>query len=468
MTALRAGAATDTGLVRKSNQDSLLALTTVFAVADGMGGHAGGEVASRVAVEVLRETLGDPHGPLANSEVLLAAIQQANRTIFDRSATDPDLRGMGTTVTVAALVWSDGEERVAVANVGDSRTYVLSANELTQLTLDHSVPEELVREGQLDPSEVDTHPQRHILTRALGVLPEIDIDLWELLPWAGDRLLLCSDGLVREVSDDQIAAVLRRLADPAEAAQELVARARASGGSDNITVVIVDVIDDDDRALVASRALQGAHEDDGSPHAGPSAAPVGPAGGPAGTGAPETVTARLDPGRAATGVTVPGAVGRPAFAGLPPPPRRRRVTWRVALFVTVILLVLAGAAGAVVLAARGSYFVTFGASGSGSLTAGSPLADPGARPLIIEQGRPGGLLWFQPTLAERTQVLSSQVLPAHFADLLKGKEVGSLSEARAYVQSLRDEAARAGERTTEPTPSSVPANGPTTTTQSGP
>jgi len=136
---------------------------------------------------------------------------------------------------VAAVVVTDGEERIAVANVGDSRAYVFAHGDLTQLTEDHSVAEELVRQGQISPDEVDTHPQRHILTRALGIFPEVEVDVWEVLPYVGDRLLLCSDGLVREIADDQIASVLRRLSDPSQAAQDLVARARAAGGSDNIT-----------------------------------------------------------------------------------------------------------------------------------------------------------------------------------------------------------------------------------------
>jgi len=440
VTGLRWGSATDVGLVRRTNQDHLLTVADLFAVADGMGGHAGGEVASRLAVEALQGAFGDGRDSPPASADLLEAMRTANRAVFEQAQADPDLRGMGTTMTAAALVVEDGEDRLAVANVGDSRAYVLSAGELTQLTEDHSVAEELVRQGQLHPTEVDVHPQRHILTRALGIQPEVDVDLWEVLPYLGDRLLLCSDGLVREMTDDQIAAVLRRLADPGEAAKELVARARANGGSDNISVVVVDVVDDDNRALTASAAVAADTETRATPptvvHEDADAendAPPPPATFP--TLAPRTP---------------PAAV----------PPRRRRLTGRVLVFVVLILLVFASAALAVVAYARGSYYVALGppvgAAGA------SPLAGPDARPLVIYQGRPGGLLWFQPTLSERTTVLSSEVLPSHLPDLAKGKIVASRSAAERYVANLRDEAARAGGTT----PVTQPPGATTTTARS--
>ena len=409
MTVLRWGSATDTGLVRRNNQDNLLVTDSLFAVADGMGGHVGGEVASKIAVDALGGAF-DASGPRVGED-LAAAVRAANHAVFERAQAEPDLRGMGTTMTAAALVTVDGEERLAIANVGDSRAYVFAHGDLTQLTEDHSVAEELVRQGQLDPAEVDTHPQRHILTRAMGIQPEVEVDLWEVLPFAGDRVLLCSDGLVREVTDDQIASVLRRLGDPTEAAQELVAKARAGGGSDNITVVIVDVVDDDDRALKASAAVG------------------------------------ADPGLAATSVQAdpefeaPGDGAHGTFPVVADVPRRRRVTLRVVLFILLLGALLGGAAVAVVTYARASYYVGLGPAASAPP---SPLNSGSAQPLEIFQGRPGGVLFFKPSLAERTQVLSNQVLPVHLPDLQRGKVEPSLGAARQYVQNLFDEAARAG------------------------
>ena len=461
MTVLRSGTATDAGLVRHNNQDRSLVTDPLVAVADGMGGHAGGEVASQLAVTALQEAFlagPEPH----TSQDLIAAVARANETVFERAQADPSLRGMGTTLTAAALVVSDGEERIAIANVGDSRTYVFSQGEMTQLTEDHSVAEELVRQGQIRPEEVDTHPQRHILTRAIGIYPGVDTDLWEVLPFAGDRLVLCSDGLVREVTDEQIAAVLRRLADPTEAATELVARARAAGGSDNITVVVVNIVDDDDRALTASRAID-ATGVSSTGAAGPttSAGATGPTGststgatGPTGstsTGAtgsgstgdrgPERGALPLPPG--ATDGRGEEAVAISAYAPaagepVPPLPRRpRRVTVRLIGFVLVIVLVFAGGAIAVVTYARDSYYVGLGSPG--------PAQPPAsARPLVIYKGRPGGLLWFKPTLAQRTQVLSTQVLPSRLPDLQKGRQEPNLAAARSVCRQPRTGGGRRG------------------------
>ena len=421
-TVLRAGAATDTGLVRRNNQDHLLVDETLFAVADGMGGHAAGEVASQVAIEALRGAFADSGGRPSGDD-LVAAVHRANAAIFARAEADASLRGMGTTLTAAAVVTTDGEERLAIANVGDSRAYVFAHGDLTQLTEDHSVAEELLRTGQITPDEVDRHPQRHILTRALGIFPEVDVDLWEVLPYPGDRVLLCSDGLVREVTDDQIAAVLRRMADPGQAATELVARARSAGGSDNITVVVVDVVADDGRARAASDAVG---RDGGQ--AAPSIEP---------TGAGSDGVRGHD--------SVPHAASR--HAPVATPPRRRRLTARAVAFVAVLAVVLAGGAWALVTYARDSYFVTLGTPGA---VTPSPLAGPKSQALVIEKGRPGGLLWFHPTFVERTTVLSDEVLPSHLADLRKGRVEPSLAAARAFVANLVQEAAQSAPSTTLP------------------
>src|SRR4051794_788243 len=262
MTALAYGFATDVGVVRANNEDTLLVEDNLFAVADGMGGHAAGEVASLAAVEALRAAFGQQPHTVGG---LIEAVRIANSAVWDRAAEDTSLRGMGTTVTVVALVQEDGEDHVAIANVGDSRAYLFRDGELGMLTDDHSVAEQLVREGRLTPEEAAVHPQRHVLTRVLGMGPEVDVDCYPILPYRGDRFLLCSDGLINEVSESQIASVLRRLADPAEAARELVAMAKESGGHDNITVVVVDVVDDDDRAGVASAAIAG---EEGTSHTG--------------------------------------------------------------------------------------------------------------------------------------------------------------------------------------------------------
>ena len=260
MTTLRGGAATDVGRVRQINEDRYLCdeSGSLFAVADGVGGHQAGEVAAQTAVETLQETFTDP-----TIEGLSSAVQQASEAVWRLAQTASEKRGMGTTLTALALVVQDGDEQLGLANVGDSRAYLLQHGQLEQVTEDHSLVEEMVREGKLTRQEAAVHPQRSIITRALGMEPQIEVDVWQLIPYRGDRLLLCSDGLTNELSDERIAATLRQLADPTDAARDLVRQARAEGGGDNITVVVIDVVDDDDRAERASAAL--AADDDGPP-----------------------------------------------------------------------------------------------------------------------------------------------------------------------------------------------------------
>ncbi|HWW54872.1 MAG TPA: Stp1/IreP family PP2C-type Ser/Thr phosphatase [Acidimicrobiales bacterium] len=448
MTTLRAAGATDTGRVRRSNQDQVLVTDSLYAVADGMGGHNAGEVASLVAVEALRASFeaalsptsdgdGDAATDVPSAEDLREAVRAANRAVFERSVSTEDLRGMGTTLTTVALVQADGEQRLAVANVGDSRAYVFAQGELTQLTEDHSVPEELVRQGQLDPEEVSNHPQRHILTRALGINADVEVDLWEILPFTGDRLLLCSDGLCRELTDDQISAVLRRLEDPAEVTKELVTRARASGGADNISVVLIDVVDDDDRSKVASAAL---------------------ASDPPVRTAAEVIS---DPEAEETGTPAPpSGPDEPPVAPVPVA-RGRRLTLRVVGFVLVLIVILGAAAGAVGVYARHTYYVGL----SRNAAAGTSNAPATGTSLVIYKGRPGGLLWFQPTVAERPNVTTDDVLPSRLADLRAGKIEPTLAAAHAYLGNLVSEAASVHHPTTLPP---LPATPGATTTSSVP
>jgi PPM family protein phosphatase len=228
---------TDTGNVRTSNQDQLLAEGDLVAVADGMGGHRGGEVASRLAVDALRARFAED--PTADG--LVAAVEAANLAVFTEGQARPELQGMGTTIAAVALV-ADGS--LAVVNVGDSRAYLLQDGqhgELRQLTADHSFVAELVRLGQISEDEARTHPRRNVLTQVLGVEPTIVPYVARTEPARGDRLLLCSDGLFNELDEPDIAAILGAVADPAEAAARLVEEAKRHGGADNITALVLDI-----------------------------------------------------------------------------------------------------------------------------------------------------------------------------------------------------------------------------------
>ena len=236
MVALRWGALTDVGRSRSLNEDAIVATFPVFAVADGMGGHAAGEVASQLTAEHLANlgTNGDPTG-----ERLVSAIQTANRAIFNRSLAEPLLRGMGTTVCALTII----DDRIAIANVGDSRVYTVRGGVFSQVSQDHSYVAELVHAGEITWTQARSHPHRNIVTRALGIEPDVAVDLWEFPAVVGERFLLCSDGLVDEVVDEQIAQLLMANPDPQAAAVELVNIANSNGGHDNISVVVIDVIE---------------------------------------------------------------------------------------------------------------------------------------------------------------------------------------------------------------------------------
>ena len=237
---LKFGAATDVGMVRQSNEDAFSAEGELFIVADGMGGHNAGEVASALAVTTMKS--GARNG-LTEPSQFREIVQQANTAIYTASLDDSAQSGMGTTVTALAVL--PGEEpRVMVANVGDSRTYVLRDGILRRVSVDHSYVQELVSTGHITEAEARNHPRRNIVTRALGIEPTVRVDT-EVLPIVrGDRFVLCSDGLVDEASDDDIANLIIANANPQACAQALIELANSMGGRDNTTVVVVDIADD--------------------------------------------------------------------------------------------------------------------------------------------------------------------------------------------------------------------------------
>jgi protein phosphatase len=232
-------AGSDVGRLRSGNEDSYFCGQTVFAVADGLGGHQGGEVASAAAVEPLARLDGRSFKDAGEAaEALAAAIREANEAILDRAAGDPALYGMGTTVTAAVA----GDRYLQLAHVGDSRAYLLRGGTLEQLSTDHTVVGELVRRGRLTPQQAAVHPERSILTRAVGLDPRVPVDLPDPLEvQPGDQVLLCSDGLTEAVADGRIAELLSTAPDGQAACRSLIDAANDAGGPDNITVVLVRV-----------------------------------------------------------------------------------------------------------------------------------------------------------------------------------------------------------------------------------
>ena len=227
------GSRTDVGCVRDHNEDSLVVTPPLFAVADGMGGHAAGEVASEIAVNVLAELAPKD----LDGTALEHAVEEANHEIIRAARDGRGREGMGTTLTACMLE----NERLIIAQVGDSRAYLLHHGKLQQLTRDHSLMADMIEAGQLTPEEARHHPQRSVITRALGSDPNTRPDMYEINVETGDRLLVCSDGLSSMIEDEQIEAVMRRVPDPQRCASQLVNEAIAAGGHDNVTVIVSNV-----------------------------------------------------------------------------------------------------------------------------------------------------------------------------------------------------------------------------------
>jgi len=391
MAELRVGAATDTGRLRPENEDNLLVADGIFVVADGMGGHEAGEVASQIAVDRISELLGGLDLPKA--EDVVNAISAANSDIFRAAIANPEQRGMGTTATAIAVIAdslagrgapnidtrdpvdadppgetesdlpgdvtpirpSEPSEALVLANVGDSRTYLFRHDRLRRVTVDHSYVQELVATGHITEEEARTHPRRNIVTRALGIEPDVRIDWWTLPLIRGDRFVLCSDGLVDEVADLDITSTLILESDPQAAADRLVEKANEAGGRDNITVIVVDVLEGDDPPdptreidVIPIWADEGA---DPTP-AGPFEVDADPA---------DTAEAAPTPGDPAAKGGRKGAV-------------RFAIAFGIAAALVIVFVLFS-------VWARNGYYIAFNEDDEA----------------IIYRGRSGGVLWIEPT-----------------------------------------------------------------------
>lgn len=266
MLTLTSAARTDIGRVRKSNEDSMLVTDSLVAVADGLGGHAAGEVASRIAVDRLAELDAANASYLVNGgaavhpDDVAAAIADANHRIIEAIRANPENEGMGTTVTGLGIVELGGAPHCVVFNVGDSRVYRFVGDTLEQVTVDHSEVEELRAAGIITAQDAAIHPRRNVVTRCLGSIPSPVPDLWVYPPGGSERYVICSDGLTNEVADHDIAAALRDNAEAGDVADALLEGALTAGGRDNISVVVVDLVSVDSQPLdvdTAPRARTG-------------------------------------------------------------------------------------------------------------------------------------------------------------------------------------------------------------------
>ncbi len=243
---LQGATASDKGHVRETNQDRAYYRGPIAVLADGMGGHKGGAEAAQLAIGEFEPVLEPP-----SADDLVTLVESANNNVHSQAGSDPELYGMGTTLVALTL---HEDDTMTVVNVGDSRAYWLRGQHMGQVTDDHSLVEDLVRQGRLTPEEAAVHPQRNILTRALGIAPDVEVDRFAVEVRAGDRLLLCSDGLFNEVPEDEFKQILIDIKDPATAAQTLVEVTMGTPCRDNVTVAVVDIIEGTGELLVADQA----------------------------------------------------------------------------------------------------------------------------------------------------------------------------------------------------------------------
>ena len=386
------GGATDQGRIRANNQDAMYADSGLFVVADGMGGHQGGEVAANLAVRTLT------NAERSDREQLREAVAEANRVVHQTALEEAELHGMGTTLTTLAVSQEANTHQFVILNVGDSRVYRHRDGQLEQLTEDHSYVAELVRRGELDDEAAQAHPYRNMLTRAIGVHAEVEIDEWLLEPVSGDRFMLCSDGLTNELADLEIAEQLGFDKDPSTTAKALVGLANKRGGRDNSTVLIVDVqvevIDPDEPPLSS-----GTSESQGRISSSPDEAntPIGDS---------ENFSNQLEQKS-----------------------NTKKRSWlsdrvHVKLGAVIISLVLLFSSAAMVTAiglyARSSYHVGIVANH-----------------VVIQKGRIGGLLWFEPTLEHWTDIQTVQLAEQDRQRLANGEQMLDLDNAKTFVANLR-------------------------------
>jgi serine/threonine protein phosphatase PrpC len=400
---------TDTGRQRRDNEDAAFARAPVFVVADGMGGAQAGEVASGIAIEAFERELADAGSP---EERLALRVREANREIYDRSRADRGRAGMGTTL-VAAYV---DDTHVAIAHVGDSRAYLFRDGTLQRLTQDHSLVDELVRRGKLTEEQAAEHPQRSIITRALGPEPDVEVDTWTYPARAGDVVLLCSDGLTTMISEERVREILASEDNLDAAADELINDANEAGGRDNITVVLFRLeevgeggrISEEETMVGMAGMPQAAGGEGDSGPVGSESRTVGPADESRGSTAVAVAPPPTKPTLRRSASSPPGGARRltPRPPVAPRPRERRFAKPLAALIATAIVIAIIGSAG--YLASRQLYFIGTNAQGVVTIYRGFPYDLPFGVPLYetyYVSGLPASLI----PAARRGQLLNNDL-----------------------------------------------------------
>ncbi|MDA8196922.1 MAG: protein phosphatase 2C domain-containing protein [Actinomycetota bacterium] len=391
---VQVGAHSDRGQVRVENQDSFLVLDRAFVVADGMGGANGGATASKMAVEVFEEALGQGTSHFEVEK----ALREANSAIFRLSQTDSSLKGMGTTF-VGVVMDDEKENQITLINVGDSRAYILRGTEFTQLTLDHSWAEEMIRAGKVKESDPASIASRHVLTRVVGVAPEVDPDMWSIVVEAGDRLVLCSDGVTNELADPEIATILTHGESAQSVAHALVSGAVAAGGLDNATAVVI---------FVDGEKKQGDLKVVSSP------IPV------------VRVSPEIHELRTFGTLARKDHLG-PMLGAIPTPIsnsyfRSLATFFRIFIFLVMFGLIVGLGVFGIKTYANGEYFVGLSSTNH----------------VVVYQGRPGGILWFKPKVVSTESIVTSSLSSAIVLKLQNGVVEPSFAAANQYVNNLKN------------------------------
>jgi PPM family protein phosphatase len=413
-------AATDTGRQRRANEDSLLARSPLFVVADGMGGAQAGEVASRIAVESFHDGLGQAASP---EDSLAVHARAANARIHELSQRNAEQAGMGTTLTAVYV----GEQEVAIAHVGDSRAYCLRDGELSRLTDDHSLVDELIREGRLTPEEAEEHPQRSIITRALGPEETVEVDTRSFRARPGDLFLLCSDGLTSMVPEAHLADLLRTHPQLRAAGEALIAAANEAGGRDNITVILLRLEEVDLSPPTPDDSSGREHTVQHATLTGaPTVVAVGTPSGPSGGAQTLTRVDATDGQTVADSSVVPRSPRHPS----PQPPsgrggrKRLRGLLPALAGLIVVGLLLSGA----YLAAQSVYFVGTDGRGLVTMFQGFPYELPGGLKLYSSHYVTGVSAATLSSARRRTLLDHSLRSEADASSLLRSLELRELSE----------------------------------------
>ncbi|NNN20527.1 MAG: Stp1/IreP family PP2C-type Ser/Thr phosphatase, partial [Acidimicrobiales bacterium] len=502
MIRIHSGGSSDVGRVRPVNQDRLLNSPPLFAVADGMGGHVGGEIAASSAIEELIVAFEKNE----TGEGLASAVRIANLAVWNQGMDEIGLRGMGTTLTAAALLENDdGNLVLSIAHVGDSRAYFLRKGNLSQLTKDHTLVEELVRRGQITPTQALTDRRRHTLTRALGIEPHVTVDSVAKTVESGDRILICSDGLSNEVSDREITTLLEREGPAQEIAEDLIRLARAHGGRDNITAVVIQVgkLRSKSSSGTSSRRTKGKSKQLEAEIAELTLvdAPVQDSTDKVGSNSLSSeVVSELELDEEVTTVTTEFIPAVTEISDIKPPEvphkhevhsvnghtgehspgikrhvstrakgdlifdvepesrieRRRRhkappiLTFRVLAFLIGLGIAAIATTLTVQWFVKNSYYI--GISG---------------QQVVIFHGRPGGIAWFAPSIVQKTQLTTSDILPSQLTALEQGVMEPSIADANKVISNLKKQQGEVGLGGATTTTTSIGTNTTTTINISG-